>query len=74
MVTTRIGQYKVGRCVKPSGDANGEYGSQIPNAMTANVVNVSARLAWLWIKGILLVRMTWMMSVCVINDSTNQPV
>jgi hypothetical protein len=37
-------------------------------------VNVSARLAWLWIKGILLVRMTWMMSVCVINDSTNQPV
>src|SRR5580692_8640039 len=61
MVTTRIGQYRVGRCVKPSDEANGEYGSQIPHAMMGKVVNVSARLAWLWIKGILLVRMTRMM-------------
>jgi len=37
-------------------------------------VAVSAQLARLCRKGILFVRMTWMMSVCVIKDSTNQPV
>ena len=31
-------------------------------------------LARLWRNGILFVRMTWMMSVCVRSDSTNQPV
>ena len=41
--------------------------------MTA-VVTVSGQLAQLCRKGILLVRMTWMMSVCVRSDSTNQPV
>ena len=35
---------------------------------------VSALLARLWIKGILAVRMMWMMRVCVSSDSTNQPV
>jgi hypothetical protein len=42
--------------------------------MMDNVVTVSGQLARLCRKGILLVRMTWMMSVCVINDSANQPV
>jgi hypothetical protein len=42
--------------------------------MTDKVVTVSAQLARLCKKGILFVRMMWMMSVCVINDSTNQPV
>ena len=40
----------------------------------AKVVAISAPLARLCMKGILLVRMTWIMRVCVINDSTNQPV
>ena len=39
-----------------------------------NVVTVSGQLARLCMNGILFVRMTWMMSVCVISDSTNQPV
>src|ERR1700730_19102144 len=73
-VSIRIGQYNRGRCVKPSAEAKGEYGSHIPKAMIDNVVTVSAQLARLCRKGILFVRITWMMSVCVINDSTNQPV
>jgi hypothetical protein len=32
------------------------------------------RLALLWMKGIFLVRITWMMRVCVKMDSMNQPV
>jgi len=35
---------------------------------------VSCQLARDWMKGTRLVRITWMMSVCVIRDSTNQPV
>ena len=73
-MSIRIGQYNSGRCVKPSAEATGEYGSNIPKAIIDKVVAVSAQLARLCIKGILLVRMTWMISVCVINDSTNQPV
>ena len=38
------------------------------------VVIVSGRLARLCRNGIRLVRMTWMISVCVISDSTNQAV
>ena len=60
--------------MKPSAEAKGEYGSHIPRAMMDTVVAVSAQLARLCRKGILFVRMTWMMSVCVIKDSTNQPV
>ena len=42
--------------------------------MMRMVVIVSCQLARDWMNGIWLVRMTWMMSVCVISDSTNQPV
>ena len=40
----------------------------------ASVVRVRDKLARLCRKGILFVRMMWMMIVCVISDSTNQPV
>ena len=43
-------------------------------AMIRMVVIVSCQLARDWMNGIRLVRMTWMMSVCVMMDSTNQPV
>ena len=73
-VSIRMGQYIRGRCVRPREEAKGEYGNHIPNTMMDNVVTVSGLLARLCKKGILFVRMTWMMSVCVISDSTNQPV
>ena len=38
------------------------------------VVTISGQLARLWRNGIRFVRMTWMISVCVSSDSTNQPV
>jgi hypothetical protein len=41
--------------------------------MTA-VVTISGQLAQLCRKGIRLVRMTWIIRVCVQSDSTNQPV
>ena len=55
-------------------DATGENGRYAPMAMTVAEVRMSGQLARLWMKGILFVRMTWMMRVCVSNDSTNQPV
>ncbi len=64
----------LGRCAKPKAEAKGEYGSHIPRVMTDSVVTMSDQLARLCKNGILLVRMTWMINVCVINDSTNQPV
>ena len=42
--------------------------------MIATVAATSGQLARLWKNGILLVRMMWMMSVCVMIDSTNHPV
>ena len=42
--------------------------------MMIAVVTISGQLARLWRKGMRLVRMMWMMSVCVSSDSTNQPV
>jgi len=38
------------------------------------VVAASGQLGRLCRNGILFVRMMWMMSVCVISDSTNHPV
>src|SRR5579863_10269815 len=73
-VSIRIGQYSPGKCASPSEDASGEYGSDIPKAMMDNVVAVSGQLARLCRNGILFVRITWMINVCVISDSTNQPV
>ena len=35
-------------------------------------VAISGQMARLWMKGILLVRMTWMISVWVKSDSTNR--
>jgi hypothetical protein len=69
-MSDRIGQYNRGRCVNPNAEARGEYGSHIPKAIIDNVVAVSGQLARLCRNGILFVRMTWMMSVCVIKDST----
>ena len=69
-----MGQYNLGRFVKPSADAKGEYGSHAPKAMIDSVVSVNGQLARLCRKGILFVRMMCMTSVCVISDSTNQPV
>ena len=43
-------------------------------AMITTVESVRATLARAWMKGICRVRMTWMMRVWVIRDSTNQPV
>ena len=42
--------------------------------MITTVVTISGQLARLWRNGIRLVRMMWMISVCVSSDSTNQPV
>jgi hypothetical protein len=47
----------VGRWVRPSEEANGEYGSHAPKAMMVNVVINNGQLARLWKKGILFVRM-----------------
>ena len=55
-------------------DAIGEKGSQAPIAMMTAVVTVNGQLAQLCRNGMRLVRMTWMMSVWVSSDSTNQPV
>ena len=52
----------------------GEEGNHMPSAMMIAVVTISGQLARLWRKGMRLVRMMWMMSVCVSSDSTNQPV
>ena len=60
--------------MKPNAGPSGENGSQTPKAMTTTVVTISGQLARLCKKGIRFVRMTWMMSVCVSSDSTNQPV
>src|ERR1035437_7720887 len=73
-VSTRKGQYVTGNSTRPSAGASGDDGSQTATAMMAAVVSTSGRLARLWRNGILLVRMTWMMSVCVMIDSTNHPV
>ena len=52
----------------------GVKGNTIPTPMMTTVVTVNGQLARLWKNGIRLVRMMWMISVCVISDSTNQPV
>ncbi len=64
-VSIRIGQYILGRWVKPRAEAKGLYGSHMPTAMMAAVVAVSAQVARLCRKRILFVRMRWMMTVCV---------
>ena len=46
----------------------------MPIAMTTTVVTMSGQLARLCRNGMWLVRMMWMISVCVSSDSTNQPV
>ena len=52
----------------------GENGSHMPTIMTIMVMVITGQLARLWMKGMRLVRMMWMISVCVSSDSTNQPV
>ena len=46
----------------------------MPVAMMATLVTISGQDGQLWRNGILFVRMTWMISVCVSRLSTNQPV
>ena len=54
--------------------ASGEKGSHIPTSMMSTVVSIIAPLATLCKNGTRLVRMMWMISVCVSSDSTNHPV
>jgi hypothetical protein len=50
--------------------ASGETVSQAPAATMITEVRMSGQLAQLWMNGILLVRMTWMISVWVQSDSS----
>ena len=67
-------QYSGGSGTNPSVSARGETVSQAPTATMISDVAISGRLARLWMNGILCVRITWMISVWVKSDSTNQPV
>ena len=57
--------------MKPSSGPSGENGGAAPTAISDAVGAISARLRT---KGTRLVRMTWMLSVCVKSDSTDHPV
>ena len=70
----RNSQYLGGSGTNPSVLTRGETVSQAPAATMIKEVRMSGQLARLWMNGILLVRMTWMISVWVKSDSTNQPV
>src|SRR5450756_1364646 len=70
----RNSQYSGGSGTNPSVFARGETVSQAPAATLIKEVRMSGQLARLWMNGILLVRMTWMINVWVKSDSTNQPV
>ena len=69
-----MGQYVPGTGMKWSHSATGENGSQMPIPITTALVTINGQLARLCKKGILFVRITWMISVCVSSDSMNQPV
>src|SRR5450759_2038738 len=70
----RNSQYSGGSGTNPSAFARGETVSQAPAATMITEVKMSGQLARLSIKGILLVRMIWIINVWVKSDSTNQPV
>src|ERR1035438_2793385 len=70
----RYSQKSGGSGTKPRVLASGETVSHAPAATMITEVRMSGQLAQLWREGILLVRMTWMISVWVKSDSTNQPV
>src|SRR5450756_709510 len=70
----RYSQYRGGSGTNPSVFAKGETVSQAPTATMITDVRMRGQLARLSMKGILLVRMTWMINVWVKSDSTNQPV
>src|SRR5450756_962607 len=70
----RNSQYRGGSGTNPSVFASGETVSQAPAATMIRDVRISGQLARLWMNGILLVRMIWMINVWVKSDSTNQPV
>src|SRR5450759_5030293 len=70
----RYSQYRGGSGTNPSVFAKGETVSQAPTATMITDVRMRGQLARLSMKGILLVRITWMISVWVKSDSTNQPV
>src|SRR5659263_330295 len=70
----RSSQYSGGSATKPSVSASGETVSQPPTVTMTSEVAISGQLARLSMNGILLVRITWMISVWVKIDSTNQPV
>src|SRR5450756_658150 len=70
----RNGQNRGGSGTNPSVFASGDTVSQAPATTMMTDVRMSGQLARLWMNGILLVRMTWMISVWVKSDSTNQPV
>ncbi len=63
-----------GKGMNPKLEASGEKGRYKPRPMIVAVIISIGKEARLWKKGILEVRMTWTISVCVIRLSTNQPV
>jgi len=63
-------QYLVGNATRPSVLASGDTVSQAAIETMINEVAINGQLARLWMNGILLVRMMWMISVCVNMDST----
>src|ERR1035437_224270 len=73
-MAARYSQNIGGSGANPSVFAKGETVSQEPAPTMIREVMISGQLARLSKKGILLVRMTWMIRVWVKSDSTNQPV
>ena len=59
---------------EPQSGGHGRIGQPDPKNQTDMVVTVGGQLALVWKKRISFVRMRWMMSVCVVEVSTNQPV
>ena len=68
------GQYNAGKTTNPKVFARGDTVNQAAIATITREVVIKDLLAQLSMNGILFVRMTWMINVCVKIDSTNQPV
>jgi len=58
----------MGRGTNPNHTPIGENDNHIQTSMIAPEVMISSQLARLWMKGILFVRITWILRACVSND------
>jgi hypothetical protein len=72
-MTVTSGQYSRSH-TNPSAWPAQVNGSMTPTQQITMDVAINAGLALLSMKGILAVRIIWIISVCVSSDSTNQPV